>query len=43
MEEDMCTEEYGIKFDDAVKSIKDDDDGTIKPKPLSPDHNLTLG
>lgn len=35
MEEDMCTEKYGSEFDEAVNSIKDDDDGTIKPPELA--------
>lgn len=34
MDEDMCTEKYGSEFDEAVKSIKDDDD-TIKPPELA--------
>lgn len=35
MEEDMCAEQYGSEFDEAVKAIKDDDDGSIKPPELA--------
>lgn len=35
MEEDMCTEKYGSEFNEAVKTIKDGDDGNIKPSELA--------
>lgn len=35
-DEDMYTEEEVLEFDEAVKSIKSNDDGIIEPPQLAP-------
>lgn len=46
VDETMYTEEvteFDKEFDEAVKSIKSNDDGTVEPPQIDPPKNLTFG